>query len=132
MKKLDYKLLVKVILGALACYGIHKVIALATLLGAKIAGFFYSLEAIYAFFTVCSVIIVAILTVVRARNLDATGQAFMMATFVKMFVAYGFLYPALSPESPSTYPGKMNFFAVFLIFLTLETLACMRLLNQKS
>lgn len=132
MKQLDYKLLARVILGALACYGIHKVIAVSTSLGARIAGFFYSLEAIYAFFTFCSVIIVAILTVVRARNLDATGQAFMTATFVKMFVAYGFLYPALSPETAPTNPGKMNYFVVFLVFLTLETLACMRLLNQKS
>jgi hypothetical protein len=132
MTKANFLLFGQLLIAAFLCYALHKAIAAYTVLGSRIEGFEYSLETIYGFFAICSMVILGILIVVRNRNLDATGQAFMAATFVKMFVAYGFLYPALFPVTEVTNPGKMNFFAVFLIFLALETLVCMRLLNRNS
>lgn len=124
------RLFLVILLGAAIMYGLHRLVLSQIESGELIRGFFYSLETVYLFFTVCSMLILGVVLFVRRKNLDATGQAFIAATFVKMVLAYGFLYPALSPENASTGPGKLNFFIVFMLFLMLETIVCTRLLNK--
>lgn len=124
------KLFLAILITSAILYFLHRIALSQMESGDLIRGFFYSLETVYLFFTACSMLILSAVLFVRRRNLDATGQAFIAATFVKMVLAYGFLYPALSTDSPSAGPGKMNFFLVFMLFLMLETIVCTRLLNK--
>lgn len=122
------KLFLSLFDGAVILYILHRIALSQIEAGGHIQKFYYSLESVYLFFTACSLLVLAVVLFVRRRNLDATGQAFIAATFVKMVVAYGFLYPALKHSGSEA--GKINFFVVFMLFLMLETAICTRLLNK--
>lgn len=122
------KLFLTLSMGAIIFYVLHRIVLSQLDSRLEIRDFYYSLETVYLFFFACSLVVLRIVLFVRQKNLDATGQAFIAATFVKMVVAYAFLYPALNQGESG--PGKTNFFVVFLLFLALETAICTRLLNK--
>ncbi len=84
-------------------------------------------EMVYAFFGICSVIIVGILLYIRRRNIDSVGQAFLLLTCLKAGAAYLMVRPALEPGHEFE---KLNFFIVFAIFLAIETVVSIRILNK--
>ena len=84
-------------------------------------------EVVYGFFAASSIVIVAILLRVRQRNIDSVGQAFLLLTCVKAGAAYLVVRPALEPGHDFE---KLNFFIVFAIFLAIETVISIRILNR--
>jgi len=48
-----------------------------------------------------------------------------------MGVAYAYLYPVLQSAGETMPLEKTNFFIVFAVFLTLETVLTIRLLNKR-
>ncbi|HMI06696.1 MAG TPA: hypothetical protein VK528_04055 [Flavobacterium sp.] len=94
------------------------------------APFLYSIPQLYACFFCGSFVILFILILVKQKNIDSVGNTFMLLTCVKMVLAYVLLYPILKAKHPEIALEKANFFMVFAIFLTLETIITIRMLNK--
>lgn len=86
----------------------------------------------YSFFWVAAVLVIFIVHVVHAKNHDNTGYAFMGVTLLQMGGAYFMVKPFLNVEGGAAQLERTNFFIVFLLFLAIETLITIRLLNNKQ
>jgi glucose uptake protein GlcU len=96
------------------------------------SAFHYSLEVLYLFFFALSGIILKVLLVVKEKSFDNVGMSFLLATSVKMVICYLILRPLLQiPKSENT-TERMNFFMLFIIFLAIETLLTIRIVNEKK
>jgi|SRR6218665_929026 len=91
--------------------------------------FYHSLSTLYVFFATASFVIIIVLILVDLKNSDYVGYAFMLLTCVKMAVSYFILHPILQTNDKTQ---KINFFIVFMLFLTIETAVTIRILNNKQ
>src|SRR6187402_2884278 len=94
--------------------------------------FHYSLETLYFVFFILSAIIFKVLLTVRERSFDNVGMSFLLATSIKMIFCYLILRPILQISQSNDSTEKINFFMLFIIFLTIETLFTIRLVNEKQ
>ena len=90
-----------------------------------------TLSETYGFFTICSVLIVAAFLFVKQKDIDNAGNSFVLLTLLKMGVAFGWFYELLTASNPDN-SEKINFFIVFAVFLTIETVISIRILNNKQ
>lgn len=131
MQPTEYKLLFKMFLAALFFYGIHKLVFFAFLPQSD-AEFIYSIDLLYGFFFLASVLISLILFAVAKTNINNVGFTFLFLTVAKMGVAFFFLKPILSSASAQKALEKMNFLVIFLVFLAIETVFAIKTLNKKQ
>ena len=124
--------LLEVLILSSVVYLIHKLVFFLNNDNPKLQGFNFSIETIYEFFFICSVIIVFILIIVKEKNIDNVGYTFLLVTCVKMAVSYAVLSPILHSGNPNLSIEKLNFFLVFALFLTIETIVTARILNNKQ
>ena len=119
-------------LGGIAflLYVIHKLIFCG--LNINQMAFHYSLETLYLFFTVLSMIIFKVLLTIKKRSFDNVGMSFLLATSLKMVFCYLILRPLLQVPKPSDPTERINFLILFIVFLTIETLFTIRLVNEKQ
>ena len=96
------------------------------------AKFHYCLCELYGFFLLCSIIIISILIFIKRKNIDNVGYAFLLLTCLKMGLAYMLLRPILNEAGPEIELEKATFFIVFSVFLAIETLSTIRLLNKNQ
>jgi hypothetical protein len=115
---------------AFLLYGIHKMVFYV--FNIKQESFHYSLETLYLFFFVLSAIIFKVLLVIRGRSFDNVGMSFLLATSIKMIFCYLVLRPLLQKPLPNLPTERINFFLLFIVFLTIETLFTIRLVNEKQ
>ncbi|PZX95266.1 hypothetical protein DOS84_01510 [Flavobacterium aquariorum] len=94
--------------------------------------FHYSLETLYLFFFVLSAIIFKVLLTIRERSFDNVGMSFLLATSIKMVFCYLILRPLLQIPKPNDPTERINFLILFIVFLTIETLFTIRLVNEKQ
>lgn len=113
-------------------YGIHKLFFYLNNTNPKFQNFQYSNDLVLVFFTVCSILISISLILVKNRNINNVGFAFLWLTFIKMGLSYAFFSPLLHSEPINGSAEKTNFLIVFLLFLTIETVAATRILNNKQ
>lgn len=90
-----------------------------------------SLEFIYFVFTLFSVVILTTLIIVEKKNKDIVGMTFMLITTFKAALSYFIFSNVISSDNENRIE-RINFFIVFSIFLTIETLIIIRLLNKKQ
>jgi hypothetical protein len=95
-------------------------------------GFIYSIELLYLFFFFFSSALILVLDKVKQNDINSVGYTFLFLTTLKMVIAYVFLRPILAGNLPKTPTEKMNFFIVFIYFLTIETYVTIRILNNKQ
>lgn len=88
------------------------------------------LPKMYACFVGFSVVLISILIRVKQKNNDNVGYAFLAITTVKMAGAFALLKILLEPE-PSRME-RLNFFVVFAVFLFIETVITIRLVNKEN
>lgn len=93
------------------------------------AHFYHSLSLLYGFFATASFVIIIVLILVDLKNRDYVGYAFMLLTCIKMAVSYLILHPILQTNDKAQ---KINFFIVFMLFLAIETVVTIRILNNKQ
>lgn len=124
--------ILEVLILSSVVYLIHKLVFFLNNDNPKLQGFNFSIETIYEFFFICSVIIVFILIIVKEKNIDNVGYTFLLVTCVKMAVSYAVLSPILDSGNPNLSIEKLNFFLVFALFLTIETIVTARILNNKQ
>lgn len=98
----------------------------------KFHNFYFPIEVIYIFFLLCSTVIIFILIKVREKSIDNVGYTFLLITFIKMGISYAVLYPILHSGNINANTEKINFFFVFSLFLTIETIVTIRILNNKQ
>lgn len=93
--------------------------------------FYYSIPFLYLLYFVFSVVILSILYKVSENNFDHVGMTFLISTSIKMTVSYFILRPVLNSitENPIE---KVNFFIIFILFLAIETVITIRLLNKNQ
>ena len=96
------------------------------------ANFHYSLEMLYLFFTALSAIIFIVLLTIRERSFDNVGMSFLLAKSIKMVFCYLILRPLLQIPKPIDPTERINFLILFIVFLTIETLFTIRLVNEKQ
>lgn len=94
--------------------------------------FHYSLEVLYLFFFFLSAIIFKILLKVKQKSFDNVGMSFLLATSIKMIFCYLIVRPLLHLPTPNDPIERINFFCLFVVFLTIETLFTIRLVNEKE
>ncbi len=126
-----YRPLIEVIVIALPSFLIHQLIL--KLLYPNIQdNFHYSITTIYTFFVVCSLLIVMILIKIKEKNINSVGNTFLLITCVKMALSYIIVLPLLENISKNGQLEKFNFFVVFALFLSIETIVTIRILNKKQ
>ena len=94
--------------------------------------FVYTLPKLYGFFFLLSAVILLILIKVSHASMTNVGLTFILLTTFKMGIAFIFLKPILKTNLPHTGLEKTNFLIVFLLFLTIETVFTIRLINNKQ
>ncbi|MBP6041008.1 MAG: hypothetical protein KA509_04295 [Flavobacterium sp.] len=94
--------------------------------------FSYSLLSLYLFFGIFSMALMLVLFQVRSRNFDLLGMSFLIVTTVKMMTCFFFVRPIFKSVSVTAPVEKINFFVMFIVFLAIETLVAIRILNEKQ
>nr|WP_294785480.1 hypothetical protein [uncultured Flavobacterium sp.] len=125
----NYKPVLYLFCFTLLTYILHKVIFF--FFEINIQNFHYSLEILYLFFFGISASLYLILLLVKKKNFEIVGMAFLFGTFTQMLLAYLVLQPILKNKTGETIEEKISFFITFMLFLLFETLLTARLLNEK-
>ena len=125
----NYKSILHLFFFALAAYVLHKAAFLVLDLNSQT--FYYSIEFLYLIFFGLSALLYLILLIVKEKNFEIVGMAFLFGTFTQMLIGYLILRPILENHSAEVMVEKINFFITFILFLLFETLLTARLLNEK-
>lgn len=95
----------------------------------KTESFYYSIPQLYSLFFILALLVLGVVQKTAKKNFDSTGMVFMIASSIKMGIAYFLVRPILHVQPNKI--EKINFFAVFVLFLLLETLFTAKILNKK-
>jgi hypothetical protein len=125
-----FRPVLEVVILSVIAYALHKIIFHFLGMQPTASQFQYPLEKVYGFFLLCSITIVLTSIFVRQKNIDNVGNIFLLLTIVKMGIAYAVVYPVMQSAAPDAYTEKMNFFMVFGVFLAIETITSIRILNK--
>lgn len=126
-----YLPLAEILVITILIYLTHKLFFFLNESNLNFQNFHFPLEIVYGFFFVCSEIITFILIKVKEKNIDYVGYTFLLVTCIKMAVSYSVLSPILHSGNQNTETEKINFFIIFALFLTIETIEAIRILNNK-
>jgi len=126
-----YQPILEVLFLSVVVYFVHKLVFFLNENNPKFQNFHFPIEVEYGFFFVCSVVILLVLIKVKEKNIDNVGYTFLLVTFVKMALSYAVLSPILDSGNSNVRIEKLNFFIIFALFLTIETIVTARILNNK-
>lgn len=127
-----YQPILEVLLLSVVVYFVHKLVFFMNEGNPKFQNFHFPMEVVYGFFFACSVVILLVLIKVKEKNIDNVGYTFLLVTFIKMAISYAVLSPILNSGNSNTRIEKLNFFIIFALFLTIETIVTARILNNKQ
>lgn len=111
---------------------IHKIIAYFIIPKEFEDSFIYSIPVLYGIFGLLCLVIIFLLMKVKETAPNSVGYGFLAFTTFKMVIAYALLRPIIHIHLPKTPAEKLNFFAVFIYFLAIETFLTIRILNNKQ
>ncbi|TRX23764.1 hypothetical protein FNW25_11445 [Flavobacterium franklandianum] len=127
-----YQPLIEVTLLSILVYLAHKLVFFLNENNPNLQGFHFPIEVLYGFFFICSLLIIRILIMVNEKNINNVGFTFLLVTFIKMALSYVVLSPILNSGNPNVRTEKIDFFIIFALFLTIETIVTVRILNNKQ
>ena len=127
-----YQPILEILFLSVVVYLVHKLVFFLNDNNPKFQNFHFPIEVVYGFFLFCSVIIILILIKVKDKNIDNVGYTFLLVTCIKMAISYAVLYPILHPGNTNARIEKLNLFIIFALFLTIETIVTIRILNNKQ
>jgi hypothetical protein len=106
------------------CFVLHLLIF--TYLNLSDANFKFTLLQLYAFFTFFTVVSEFVLQKIKQKNIDLVGNVFLGISLTKMMFCF------IIGNYISNIPvQKNNFLVMFFIFLCIETVSTIKLLNNK-
>ena len=126
----NYKPLLPLLALAGLAYVVHK--ATFYVLDIDAAPFYYSIETLYLLFLGLSIMVFVVLLKVKERSFDNVGMSFLLSTSIKMIVCYLILKHILQVTIQNNAIEKKNFFMMFILFLAIETILTIRILNEKQ
>jgi hypothetical protein len=126
-----YQPIIEILSISVLAYLVHKLFFYLKGSDLNYNHFYYPIEIIYGFFLICSVIILLILIRIKSKNIDNVGYTFLLVTCIKMGLSYAVLSPILNSGNSNAGYEKINFFVVFALFLTIETIVTIRILNNE-
>lgn len=126
----NYRSFLFLIISVVIAYVLHKLIFYIFKINQET--FYYSLERLYTVFFVLSFIIIFILLKIKERNFDQLGMSFLLLTSSKMVFYYFLLKPILKIRHYDITTEKINFFVLFVLFLTIEAVVTIRILSEKQ
>jgi len=132
MKLKKYQPLLEVLIAAILCFGIHNLFFYYNQNNPNYQHFHFDLTTIYSFFLTCSLIIILLLLFVKQRSIDNVGFTFLFATCLKIGISFALLMPILNSKIANFGYEKINFFIVFVLFLSIETVVSVRILNNNQ
>jgi hypothetical protein len=127
-----YQPIIEILVLSISVYLAHKLFFFLNDNNTKFQNFHFPIEVVYGFFFLCSVLILLILIKVKAKNIDNVGYTFLLVTCIKMAVSYAVLYPILHSGNLNIGVEKLNFFIIFALFLSIETIVTIRMLSNKQ
>lgn len=127
-----YQPVFEVLFLSVVVYLVHKLFFFLNANNPKFQNFHFPTEVVYGFFFSCSIIILLILIKVKTKSIDYVGYTFLLVTFIKMVLSYAILSPILHSGNPNMRIERINFFIIFALFLVIETIVTIRLLNSKN
>lgn len=101
-------------------------------LNQKVDLFMYSLTFLVVLFAFLSCAIIALLQIVKRKNFDSVGYAFMALTSLKIGLLLFWAQPILKNTAEIAKFEKINFFILFALFLAIETIVAAQILNNKQ
>ena len=127
-----YRPILEVVSLSMLVYLVHKLVFFLNENHPKLQGFHFPIEVVYGFFFICSLLIIVILIIVKEKKIDNVGYTFLLVTCVKIAISYVILSPILNSNHSNLRIEKINFFIIFALFLTIETIVTVRILNNKQ
>jgi hypothetical protein len=82
--------------------------------------------------TTTTLLIYIISILISKKNFDVVGMSFMLMTSVKTIVFYVLIRSVVKGISEINHIEKINFMITFFLFLAIETVFVIRLLNPKG
>ena len=86
----------------------------------------------YILLVIMSLVTFGLIVFVNLVIKEYTGFAFIASIVFKMFVTLWFLFPLITSDVLNKTPDVLNFFLPFFIFLVIEVLFSIRLLQSKT
>lgn len=126
----NYKTFLFLLISVIVAYVVHQLVFYFFNINPD--AFYYSLEKLYGIFFVLSFLIILVLLKIKERNFDQLGMSFLLLTSSKIVLYYLLLKPILNIKHYDITTEKMNFFVLFILFLTIETVVTIRILNEKQ
>lgn len=93
--------------------------------------FFYQLWQIYLFLAITTLGVFSIVNFVHKNFSDKSGFAFIGLTIFKMAASIIFFIPLMQSEIVDKVPDIFNFFIPYFLYLILEVVFSVRLINSK-
>lgn len=121
-----------VLIYAFLFYISHTILFTMSGFNQKAALFKHSNNTLFMLFTTASLFIIAILLGIKVRYFDSVGYAFMALTSIKIGVLLFWAQPILKASTANAKFEKGNFFVLFAVFLAIETIVAIRILNNKQ
>lgn len=121
----------KYLLFVIPVFVIHLLVFQNVTLNKATQDFYYSIPFLYLLYITFSKIILFVISKVSEKNFDNTGMTFLVCTTIKMAISYFIARPILNAPTENTIE-QANFFFIFILFLAIETLITIRLLNKKQ
>jgi hypothetical protein len=124
------KPLLSLTLLAATAYLLHKIIFYV--LKINITPFQYSIEVLYLLFFGMSTLLFIVLLKVKEKSFDNVGMSFLLGRSIKMVFCYLILKPILHIMTYDNTIEKVNFFGMFILFLSMETVLTIRIVKEKQ
>ena len=112
------------------CYGLHYFVFKYFNIHLNQQALNLGLFDLYVLFSSFSVLIIIILLFIKQKNIDLVGNVFMLITCIKAIICYVIIRP-LTISKIDYSLEKFNFLGLFLLFLIFETIATIKILNNK-
>ena len=94
--------------------------------------FYYPIYIIYLFLVVVTSTIIVVILVIYKNYKGKTGFAFLACSILKMLLAIIFLIPLITSNLTNKVPGILSFFIPYFLFLTIETVFILNLINRST
>jgi len=127
-----YSLVVLVLIISFLAYFIHKGIIYFLGLSDVFSSFNTSIELLYFVLGFVATLITFVLVLVKEKDYNQIGMAFLGLITLKMIVVYFVFKPTIPKDVEGTNYEKINFIVLFIAFLLIETIMAARILNTKK
>ena len=130
MELKNYKTVLNLLVVTLILYLVHK--GLFYWREIDTSKFYYSLETLYLVYSGCSLVLLLILVRISGKNKEHVGMGFIWITGIKIMICCLLLIPLFARSTNHKSLENINFFVMFILFLTIETILSIRILNNKQ